>query len=100
MSRDAIFDQVKQYPMASVDEQPGHKHLFFEHLKGFRRVLREGAKLPGPATAGFCRNLLRDWPCLWHFVRYPGVDSTNNRGERSLRHESVTICGHKILCGK
>jgi transposase len=31
------------------------------------------------------RELLRQWECLWTFVRVPGVEPTNNAGERAVR---------------
>ncbi len=31
------------------------------------------------------RELLKQWECLWTFVRVPGVEPTNNAGERAVR---------------
>jgi transposase len=55
-------------------------------MKAFRHVLRTGLQLDKTPTSGFCRNLIRDWQCLWHFLRRAEVAPTNNHGERLLRH--------------
>jgi len=34
---------------------------------------------------GMARNLLKAWPALWSFAKYPGVEPTNNHAERALR---------------
>jgi transposase len=31
------------------------------------------------------RELLKQWECLWTFVRLEGVEPTNNAGERAVR---------------
>lgn len=35
---------------------------------------------------GLARNLIKVWPALWTFVEVDGVEPTNNRAERGLRH--------------
>jgi transposase len=37
-------------------------------------------------TAGTCKRLLHQWPILWTFTRFEGVEPTNNAVERALRH--------------
>lgn len=34
---------------------------------------------------GLCARLLPVWTCLWVFLRVPGIEPTNNTGERDLR---------------
>jgi transposase len=36
-------------------------------------------------TAGMARQILRLEKCLWVFVDVPGVEPTNNYGERAIR---------------
>ncbi len=38
---------------------------------------------------GLARNLLKAWPALWTFVEVDGVEPTNNRAERGLRHAVI-----------
>jgi transposase len=38
---------------------------------------------------GIARNLLKAWPALWSFVELDGVEPTNNRAERGLRHAVI-----------
>jgi transposase len=56
-----------------------------QHQADIRRWLELGACSSHQATAGTCRRLLRQWPILWTFTRYEGVEPTNNAVERALR---------------
>jgi len=38
---------------------------------------------------GLARNLLKTWPALWTFVDKEGVEPSNNRAERGLRHAVI-----------
>lgn len=38
---------------------------------------------------GLARNLIKAWPALWTFVEIDGVEPTNNRAERGLRHAVI-----------
>jgi transposase len=38
---------------------------------------------------GLARNLIKAWPALWTFVEHEGVEPTNNRAERGLRHAVI-----------
>jgi transposase len=56
------------------------------------RVQAQFAELLGLAKGGnhwraapLGRELLKQWECLWTFVRVPGVEPTNNAGERAVR---------------
>lgn len=57
-----------------------------QHQADIRRWLEIGACTPHTSTAGTCRRLLRQWPILWTFTRYDGIEPTNNAVERALRH--------------
>ena len=74
---------------ALEENQPELTTTLIGHIKDFRYALRAGAKLTDTKTAGFCRNLIRDWQCLWHFLRHREVASSNNHGERMLRHNVI-----------
>jgi transposase len=57
-------------------------------------LLRQGASMdtkpgeqsPTSKTKNTCKELQAIEPALWTFVRTPGVDPTNNKAERDLRH--------------
>ena len=54
-----------------------------------RRVgegLREAQLRAEKKTAGMAREMLRFEKCLWTFVDVPGLEPTNNFGERCIRH--------------
>lgn len=49
------------------------------------QLLRQGATLDQPQTAGTCRDILKRETALWTFITVPGVEPTNNAAERPLR---------------
>jgi transposase len=56
------------------------------------RALCEEAKRKSVKTRfhrGIARNLIKAWPGLWTFVEHEGVEPTNNRAERGLRHAVI-----------
>ncbi|MDC0710486.1 IS66 family transposase [Stigmatella sp. ncwal1] len=48
-------------------------------------LLRQAASCAEKKTAGGARRILRLEKCLWVFVDVPGVEPTNNYGERTIR---------------
>lgn len=50
-----------------------------------RALLVEGTHNSHKKARGLCARLLPVWTCLWVFLRVPGVEPTNNTGERDLR---------------
>ena len=52
----------------------------------FKMELEWGTQSACPKTAATCRELLLREAALWTFVRVEGIEPTNNRAERSLRH--------------
>jgi transposase len=54
--------------------------------EGVRHELSRGVSCPSPKTAATCRQLLGGEEHLWRFLAGDGVDPTNNRAERALRH--------------
>jgi len=87
-ARKTIFTTVDTLE-ASKEPQPELTQTLIGTIKQFRYALRDGAKLTDTKTAGFCRNIIRDWQCLWHFLRHEEVESSNNHGERMLRHNVI-----------
>jgi hypothetical protein len=50
------------------------------------QLLREAALRAEKKTAGMAREILQWEKCLWTFVDVPGLEPTNNFGERCIRH--------------
>ena len=76
------FREVKRDHLSRADfvaEMP-------QHQANIQHWLKIGASLSHEQTAGTCRQLLRQWPILWTFTRFEGVEPTNNAVERALRH--------------
>lgn len=48
-------------------------------------LLEEGTRNSHKKARGLCAKLLPVRTCLWVFLRVPGVEPTNNNGERDLR---------------
>ncbi len=53
-------------------------------------LLRQAQACGEKKTAGMARQILRLEKCLWVFVDVPGVEPTNNYGERTIRQGSST----------
>ncbi len=49
------------------------------------RLLEEGRDLSIAGISGSCRDILAHRDAMWRFVDDPGVEPTNNHGERELR---------------
>jgi transposase len=50
------------------------------------QLLRKAARRAEKKTAGMAREILQREQCLWTFVDVPGLEPTNNFGERCIRH--------------
>jgi len=63
---------------------------FEKRMRGVERIvgqlLREAALRAEKKTAGMAREILQWEKCLWTFVDVPGLEPTNNFGERCIRH--------------
>lgn len=53
--------------------------------QNIRTLLEQGCACPDRKTRATCSDLLDLWPALWTFVRFEGVEPTNNAAERVLR---------------
>lgn len=49
------------------------------------QLVRQGAACDHQRTAGTCRDILKREQALWTFVRFEGVEPTNNLAERQIR---------------
>jgi len=60
--------------------------FLMRQIKRFYGYLKKGIQLTVTTTARFCAKLLRERKSLWHFLKKPTIDATNNLAERNLRH--------------
>lgn len=52
-------------------------------------AVEAGERSRDPKLSKLCGNLLDIWPALWTFSEHPGVEATNNRAERAIRHAVI-----------
>jgi transposase len=52
----------------------------------FSQLLLEGMASPHPRVRAMCKMLRKHEPSLWTFTCRSGIEPTNNRAERALRH--------------
>ncbi|MCA1680544.1 MAG: IS66 family transposase [Actinobacteria bacterium] len=57
--------------------------------KRIEALLEKGARSRHAKTARFCAGLLEEYEALWTFCEAPGIEPTNNRAERALRHAVI-----------
>jgi len=72
------------------------------HRAAIRRALIDGTTCGHAKTEGTCKEILKVETHLWTFTREEGVEPTNNRAERSLRHGVIwrkTRLGTQSLAG-
>ena len=66
------------------------REQFEKRMRGVERqvgqLLRKAARRAEKKTAGMAREILQWEKCLWTFVDAPGLEPTNNFGERCIRH--------------
>ena len=65
-------------------------HTSFAHYmrpirREVERLLEAGQRCGVSKTEGTCREILRVRQAVWTFVRYAGVEPTNNAAERAIR---------------
>jgi Transposase IS66 family len=76
-------------------QRSGERRALRRSIRPLERQLRElceQAQRKSVKTRyhrGLARNLIETWPALWTFVQTEGVEPTNNRAERGLRHAVI-----------
>lgn len=74
------WHQVRDGTLARVDFQ-----LLMQPIQAeVEALLLQGTSIPSIARK--CRNLIKLQSALWTFVRVEGIEPTNNRAERAVRH--------------
>jgi len=86
---DGVFEGWHEF------QRSGDRRRLHRQVKPLERELRqlcEEGRRKSVKTRyhrGLARNLIKAWPALWTFVEQDGVEPTNNRAERGLRHAVI-----------
>jgi transposase len=79
-----VFERWHRFRAGAIDRATLQQELDPLRL-ALRDLLLDGMTSEHAKAAGRCTELLRLWPALWSFARYPGVEPTNNAAEQALR---------------
>jgi len=79
-----VFELWHRFRAGAIDRATLQEELNPVRLE-LRNLLLAGAASEHAKAAGRCAELVRLWPALWSFARYPGVEPTNNAAEQDLR---------------
>lgn len=85
---DQLFGYWKAFKAGELS-RAGLRGAMTSVRSSMTRLLARGVRLDDPHVAGMCRDLLRQYSCLWAFVTVEGVEPTNNASERALRHAVI-----------
>jgi transposase len=91
---EGVFDSWRDFQRSGDRRRPRRQ---LKPLERELRALCEQGRRKSVKTRyhrGLARNLIKAWPALWTFVEADGVEPTNNRAERGLRHAVI----YRKLC--
>lgn len=80
----AVFCNWKAYQNDELDKHQLKGRCTYRR-KQLKDLLKDGFLSQHPKLSRFCGQLLKDFDCLWTFLRIPGMEPTNNQAERDLR---------------
>jgi transposase len=86
---EGVFEAWREF---QADSDRRHLRRRVAPLERELRALCEAGKRKSVTTRyhrGLARNLIKAWPALWTFLQTDGVEPTNNRAERGLRHAVI-----------
>ena len=85
---DGVFKQWHSYKDGKISHTEMRKIIENQHVGSFKGLLEIGATASNVTskTQNTCSNLLKDFANMWTFLRYEGVEPTNNLAERDVRH--------------
>jgi transposase len=81
---ESLFTRWHLYKEGEISFQKAKSRCGYYRGK-IKEWLQEGLRFGKEKLANFCDALLRRFDWLWTFLRYPGMDPTNNRAERDIR---------------
>jgi transposase len=80
----AIFTLWHRFKRGEIDRPQLRRHMA-PIKRRFDDLIFDGMQNSHARASGLCARLVPLWPCLWIFLRVPGVEPTNNDGERDIR---------------
>lgn len=88
---DGVFQFWKSYKDGEISHTEMREGVESQHVVGCKVLLEAGACAENVTTKtrNTCDNLVKDFSNMWTFLKYEGVEPTNNLGERDLRHGVV-----------
>lgn len=86
-----VFKVWHSYKDGEISFIETREKIESQHVESVRTLLKIGATASNVAskTQNTCGNLLKSFASMWTFLKYEGVEPTNNLGERDLRHGVV-----------
>lgn len=88
---DGVFKVWHSFIDREISHKDMQERIEKQHVAPIKVLLEIGSMGSNMTskTQNTCNNLLKDFDNLWTFLKYEGVEPTNNLGERDLRHGVV-----------
>jgi transposase len=85
---DGVFKIWHSFKDAEIPRTEMREKIEKQHVSPMKVLLEIGATASNVSskTQNTCDNLQKDFPSMWTFLKYDGVEPTNNLAERDLRH--------------
>ena len=85
---DGVFKIWHSFKDAEISRTEMREKIENQHIASMKVLLEIGTKALNVSskTQNTCDNLLKDFPSMWTFLKYEGIEPTNNLAERDLRH--------------
>ena len=84
-----VFEIWHRYRAGRLRHDTLRKLIERDCWSQFHDILDDGTRCPHAPTVTLCRDLFQRFDQLWQFQDIVGLEPTNNRGERSLRHAVI-----------
>jgi len=80
----SVFKHWRLYQEEEISWRQLRQRCYYRR-KNIQDLLRDGYFHQHEKFSRFCGQLLKDFDCLWTFLRVQGLEPTNNQAERDLR---------------
>jgi len=81
-----VFHHWRRYRDGTIQRETLRRNIRQRVWSQLWETLEDGQRSPHAPTAAICRDLFDRFDQLWLFLDQAGVEPTNNRAERALRH--------------
>lgn len=79
-----VFKHWQQYQTGNISWKQLRQRCYYRR-RNIQHLLQDGYFYHHQKFRQFCSQLLKDFDCLWTFLRVQGIEPTNNQAERDLR---------------